>query len=110
MQTIPENETITYIHSVVHYLPVSDKMLKKIRHEINLDPIMQAISKYLSHGCPNEIRKVETLVHLYYKIRNKLSKYEGLILKGSRIVIPTMLRKDEANSTYWSPGQRTHQS
>ena len=59
-QTIPENETTTYIHSIVHRLPVSDKMLKKIRHETSLDPIMQAISKYLSHGWPNKIHKVET--------------------------------------------------
>ena len=80
-QTIPENETTTYIHSVVHHLPVSDKMLKKIRHETSLDPIMQAISKYLSHGWPNEIHKVETPMHLYYKSRNELSEYEGPILK-----------------------------
>ena len=92
-QTIPENETTTYIHSLVHHLPVSNEMLKKIRHETSLDPIMQAISKYLSQGCPNAIHKVETPVHPYYKIRNELSEYEGLILKGSRIVIPTTLRK-----------------
>ena len=91
--TIPENETIKYIHSVVHHLPVSDEMLKKIRHETNLDPIMQAISKYLPHGWPNEIRKIDTPVHPYYKIRNELSEYEGLNLKGSRIVIPITLRK-----------------
>ena len=93
MQTIPENETTTYIHSVVHHPPVSDEMLKKIRHETSLDPIMQAISKYFSHGWPNEIHKVETPVHPYYKIRNELSKYEGLNLKESRIFIPTTLRK-----------------
>ena len=49
-QTIPKNETTTYVHSVVHHLPVSDERLKKIRHDTSLDPIMQAISKYLSHG------------------------------------------------------------
>ena len=54
---------------------------------------MQAISKYLSHGWPTKIHKVETPVYPYYKIWNKLSKYEGLISKGSRIVIPTTLGK-----------------
>ena len=54
---------------------------------------MQAISKYLSHGWPNENHEVETPVRPYYKIRNELSEYEGLILKVSRIVIPTTLRK-----------------
>ena len=93
MQTISKNETTTYTHSVVHHLPVSDEMLKKIRHETNLDPIMQAISKYLSHGCPNKIHKVETPAHLYYKIWNKLSEHEGVILKGSRTVILTTLWK-----------------
>ena len=44
-------------------------------------------------GWPNEIHKVETPVHLHYKIRNKLSEYEGLISKGSRIVIPNTLQK-----------------
>ena len=38
---------------------------------------MLAISKYLSHGWPNEIHKVETPMHSYYKIQNELSKYEG---------------------------------
>ena len=52
---------------------------------------MQAISKYLFHGWPNQIGKVETPVHPYYKIRNELSENEGLILEGSRIVIPTTL-------------------
>ena len=51
------------------------------------------MSKYLSHGWPNEIHKVETPLRPYYKIRNKLSEYEGFILKRSRIVIPTALRK-----------------
>ena len=92
-QTIPQNEATTYIHSIVHHFPVSDEMLKKIRHETSLDPTMQAISKYLSQGWPNNIHKVETLVHPYNKIRNELSKYEGLILKGLRIVILTTLRK-----------------
>ena len=68
-------------------------MLKKIRHETNLDPIMQAISKYLSYGWPNQIHNVETPAHPYYKIRNELSEYEVLILKGSQIVISTKLRK-----------------
>ena len=72
MQTIPENETTIYIHSVVHQLLVSDQMLIKIRHEISLDSIRKAISKYLSHGWPNEIHKVEAPVHPYYKIRNEL--------------------------------------
>ena len=92
-RTIPENETTTYIHSVVHHLPTSDEMLKKIKNGTSLDPIMQAISKYLSHDWPNEIHKVETPVHPYYKIRNELSEYEGLLLKGSSIVIPITLRK-----------------
>ena len=92
-RTIPENETTTYIHSVVHHLPASDEMLKKIKNGTSLDPIMQAISKYLSHDWPNEIHKVETPVHPYYKIRNELSEYEGLLLKGSSIVIPITLRK-----------------
>ena len=44
-QSLPENETTTYIHSAVQHLPVSEEMLKKIRHETSLDPIMQAILK-----------------------------------------------------------------
>ena len=55
---------------------------------------MQAISKYLSHGWPNEVHIVEALVHPYYKIQNELSEYKGLILKGSRIVIsPTRMKQ-----------------
>ena len=65
----------------------------KIRHETSLDLIMQAISKYLCRSWPNKIYKVETPVHPYYKIWNELSEYHGLILKGSRIVTPTTLRK-----------------
>ena len=81
-----------HIHSIVHHLHVSD-MLMKIRHETSLDPIMQVISKYLSHGWPNKIHKVETPVHSYYEIWNESSEYEGLILKGCKIVIPTTLQK-----------------
>ena len=92
-QTMPKNETTTYIHSVVHHLPVSDKMLMRVKYETSLDPTMLAVLKYLFQGSPNEIYKVETLVYPDYKIQNKLSIYEGLILNGSRIVIPTALRK-----------------
>ena len=92
-QTMPKNETTTYIHSVVHHLPVSDKMLMKVKYETSLDPTMQAVLKYLFQDSPNEIHKVETPVYPYYKIQNKLSEYEGLILKGSRTVTPTALRK-----------------
>ena len=57
-QIIPKNKTTTYIHYIVHHLPVSDKILKKIRHETSLDPIMQAISKYLSLSWQGHIQRL----------------------------------------------------
>ena len=67
-QTISEKKPTAYIHSIVPYLLVSDEMLMKIKYETSLDLMMQAISKYLSHGWPNKIHKAETPVHRYYKI------------------------------------------
>ena len=109
-QSIPGNETTTYAHSVVHHLPVSDEMLRKIRRETSLDPIMLAISNTFSTVGQ---MKSTILRLLWIRITKFETNYPNMKDSFKRIQnsYPNYVtEKNEANSTYWSPGYRTHQS
>ena len=79
---------------VVSNLPYSDEKLEQIRNATINDSLMSLASKLVKEGWPDHRRNVPEKTRSFWNHRHELSEYDGLILKGSQIVIPHALRKE----------------
>ena len=86
--TETEQDVDLHVNMVLSNLPVSDVQWTNICVETKKDPILKRVMKYLHEGWPKGACKQ------YFPYRDELAILNGVILKGSRIVVPTSLRKD----------------
>ena len=89
--TIKEQDMNIYLDSVLDSLPVSDIKLLQIEEAQDEDPICKEIKDYCLEGWPNKFNLHDALKP-YWSDRGELSVVQGVLLKSSRIVIPSSLR------------------
>ena len=65
--------------------------LKKVTAE---DETLKMVIQFIRHGWPDEKREVPPIARAYFNYREELTNEDGVVLKGSRLVIPQQLRKD----------------
>ena len=79
---------------LAEHLPISAKRLKQIQEATSADHSLQAMMDLVLQGWPDDKSKVPSAVRPYAKYHDELSVQDGVIFKGSRIIVPTMLRKE----------------
>ena len=84
------NETKEYVHAIINNLPASEERLKAIREQQDQDQVCKQLKSYCLEG------KAEWKGPLkpYYQVRSELTVAEGLLMRGSRMVIPTSMRAE----------------
>ena len=88
-QSLSEQEDIEYfIQSVTSYLPASEKCLQVYRQEQSEDPVTKIVVSY----CQSKHSSLQKDLKPFRPFRGELSLYNGLLLYGSRIVVPVKLR------------------
>lgn len=80
------------IHMVYNSLPVSDARLQEIRETTENDAQLKLLSKAIMEGWPEERKQCPENIAEYWNHRDELSKTNGIIFKGEKIVIPTSVR------------------
>ncbi|MCG7876437.1 MAG: RNase H-like domain-containing protein [Candidatus Thiodiazotropha endolucinida] len=83
-----------HVHLVVSNLPYSDEKLKQIRNATKNDNTLSEVSKMIKEGWPDHRKNVPVKAREYWNHRQELSEYDGLILKGTQIVIPRELKRE----------------
>ena len=83
-----------HVDGIIAVLQVTDEKLKEIKEETQKDKTMISLQNTIMQGWPNERSNTSNELHAYWNIRDELSVHQGLILKGSKIVIPTKMRKE----------------
>ena len=61
--------------------------------ETKKDKVLQELLGFIRDGWPDTKQQCPLSVRDYWNVRSELSEAEGLILKGSKIVVPTTMRK-----------------
>jgi hypothetical protein len=89
-----EDEVEYHTHSVLHRIPVSTDKLEKIREETSKDPTMMVLLTVIRRGWPQSRQQTPVEIHEFWNYRDEMSEIEGVIMKGDRIVIPTVLRSE----------------
>ncbi|CAB4017439.1 transposon Tf2-1 poly [Paramuricea clavata] len=78
------------IHHLVEFLPVE---LQQIKDETAKDGTLQILTEQVMQGWPDSIKKTQQAIKPYWNNRDDISIQEGVLLLGSRIIIPKSLRQ-----------------
>ena len=89
-----ENRLDVAIHHLIAELPVTDNVLEKIRSATATDMESQLLKRTIISGWPDRKKDCPIAIIGHWNHRDDMSVAEGLIFKGTRIVIPAPLRKD----------------
>ena len=109
-----------FVDMIVNSLPASEKRVEEIKLAQEQDEACREMKQYCLQGWPNK-GGVSLVVRPYYAVAAEISISEGLLLRGSRIIIPSSLRKkilqrlhtghqgiskcrDRAKQSVWWPG------
>ena len=93
-ETKLSNHIEAHIDGIVAVLQVTDEKLEQIKVETQKDETMILLQNTIMQGWPDERRSNPNELHPYWNIRDELTVHKGLILKGSKILIPPTMRKE----------------
>ena len=81
-----EREVTAQVDLVMSTIPATDNQLKKIAIETQKDSILQKVIQCIhSEWTKNQCKQ-------YYPFREEISQVDGILLKGTRIIIPVSMR------------------
>ena len=86
-----EEEIDLYVDSVLLQLPATDKRLEEISAKQQEDPVCKKLLEYCEEGWP-DFHKIPSSLSPYWSSRGEISQVRGLLLKGSRLIIPSSMR------------------
>lgn len=88
-----EEDTARYVQQVVQSLPASEHRLEEIRACQQNDEVCKQIIEFVANGWPPK-SQLRGVIKKYYPVASELSMAHGLLLRGSRIVIPSALQSE----------------
>ena len=88
-----QREATSYVDQVMRHLPATEQRLAEIRECQEADGVCQQIVEYCQSGWPRKKKALPPEVKPYFSVSAELSVQNGLLLRGSRIVIPPTLRE-----------------
>ncbi|XP_045023117.1 uncharacterized protein K02A2.6-like isoform X3 [Daphnia magna] len=82
------------VHHVLHSLVTSVSTRKRYAEVTALDPTLQLLKTVIQKGWPEKRAQCPAAVKPYWSVRSELSMVEGILLCGSRLVVPMSLRRE----------------
>ena len=80
------------VNLITANIPYSSNELDIICEETRKDPTIKLLMLYISTEWPCECRTLPQELHPYWNFREDLSVEDGLVIKGSRLLIPSTLK------------------
>ena len=89
-----ENDVSPRILCMNSFINMPDPRIEEVKQAMKSDDNLQLLLKTIKEGWPENKEKVPPEIREYYDIRDVLSHQDDVILKGERILIPSVLRCD----------------
>ena len=89
--TIADDEMTAHVASVITGPPAPDTRLQQIIEAQEEDHVCRQIKTYCSEGWPDK-HSVNDAMIPYWSTRGELTVVQNILLKGTRIVIPSSMR------------------
>lgn len=113
-------ETNVFVDTVIQSLPASDAQLERIKQEQEQDDVCKQIRVYCRDGWPAK-HELTGAIRPYYPVLTEITVANGLLLRGSRLIIPASMRleildkihtghqgitkcRERARQSIWWPG------
>ena len=91
---ISEEELSSYVHLVVSMLPISSEKFEELVEATKEDTVLQLLKSQIKKGWPLRQKEVDSRIAPFFPHKNELTETSGIILRGSRIVVPSIMRSD----------------
>ena len=78
----------------VTFCLISGSRLAEIKDATDKDISLQMLKQITVRGWPDDKAQLTPAVQLYYSYRDELTAQDGIVFRGSRVVIPQSLRSD----------------
>ena len=75
-------------------LSVSDERYEEFQNETKTDPKLQAVLTMVKNGWPDTKVQVPVEAKLYWTFRDEVATADGLLFKGTRLIVPKSLRPE----------------
>ena len=83
------------VHQITQKAPASPERLQELREATEKDPSLKTLAKTVHEGWPQTIKDCPHSIQSYWYFRDEITYEDGIIYKGTRIIIP----KSERAST-----------
>ena len=93
------HEGNAFINTVIQGLPASDRQLETIKEQEEQDEVCQQIKVYCEKGWP-ERQALPGTVKPYYPVSAEICIEGGLLMRGSRIIIPESMRRNTLDKVH----------
>ena len=77
---------------MLQFLPVRTETLTEIQQHTQMDNDLKPLSSVIKSGWPHDKRSLPHNLQCYFTFREELTKPNGAIFKGERVVVPSRLR------------------
>ena len=94
-----QQEVDAYVNLLIHNLPATDKRLLDIQSQQDEDPVCQKLKMFCQEGWPDK-SSLKGPYKPYLAVASELCVANGLLLRGSRLVIPPNLQTDILNKIH----------
>ena len=82
------------IHEVYYSVDISKNYMLTIKEHTGHDHALQQLIRVIQQGWPEQRSSLDPKVVKYWNFCDKMSVYDGLVLKGHRVCVPTDLHND----------------
>ena len=88
-----QNATAFHVASILSYFPATEKRVAEIKRHQHEDKTCKQLIDYCLSQWPHK-RDLSEEIRPYYSIAQEMSVEDGLLLRGSHMVIPRTLQRD----------------
>ena len=93
MTSQTEEDVKVYVDVIVNTMPISSTGRKDLIEETKKDDQLQKLIAMIESGWPESKRQCPVEIAEYWNVRSELSEADGIIFKGTKIVVPNAMRK-----------------
>ena len=83
-------------------LSVSEERYEEFQKETKTDPELQAVLAMVTSGWPDTKPQVPIEARPYWTFRDEVSTMDGLLFKGTRLIVPKVMRPEMLRQIYKS--------
>ena len=82
------------VHAFVAHLPVSKEKYTQLQSHTDTDENLVLLKKILREGWPPRFKDLDVGVRPYWNYKEEITCIDGIVFKGSRIVVPGKMREE----------------